>query len=166
MRPVVRLKRGGADQDVAGLGRLLQPRGEVHRLAGREGRVARLGDDLARLDADPRLEPEIVDRAEDRERGAHRPLGVVLVRLRNPERGHHRVPRELLDDPAVRGHAVLDLVEEAVDPEPDDLGVRARDLGRRVDEVHEEHGGELPLHPLHCIYRDKGYADLRPGSAE
>ena len=152
-------KHGRADQDVARLGRLLQPRREVHRLAGRERRVARLGDDLAGLDADPRLEPEVVDGAQDRERSAHRPLRVVLVRLRDPEGGHHRVPGELLDDPAVRAHAVLDLVEEAVDPEPHDLRIGACDLGRRVDEVHEDHGCELPLHPFHCIRRGRPYAD-------
>ncbi len=40
--------------------------------------------------------------SSDPERGADRALGVVLVRLRDAERGHHGVAGELLDDPAVR----------------------------------------------------------------
>ena len=86
-----------------GLRRLLEARGDVDRLAGREGRLGLVRDDLAGLDADARLQLELADGVEDREPGAHGALGVVLVRLRNAERGHHRVAGELLDDPAVRG---------------------------------------------------------------
>ena len=81
------------------------------------------------------------------ERGAHRPLRVVLVRERDAERRHHGVAGELLDDAAVRRDAVRDLVEEARQARADDLGVGARDELRRADEVDEEHRRELALHP-------------------
>jgi hypothetical protein len=51
----------GAEQDLARFGELLQARGNVERLAGGEGGVAGPGHDLARLDADPRLELQLVD---------------------------------------------------------------------------------------------------------
>ena len=92
---------GRADEDLARPRRLLEPRGEVHGLARRERRLGVVDDDLARLDADARLELELVDGLAHRERGARRPLRVVLVRLRNAERGHHGVAGELLDDAAV-----------------------------------------------------------------
>ena len=93
--------RAGPEQDLARLGRLLEPRGDVDGLAGREGRLGVVDDDLAGLDADPRLEAELVDGVEDRDRCAHGSLGVVLVRLRDPEGGHDGVAGELLDDAAV-----------------------------------------------------------------
>src|SRR5205823_12966229 len=77
--------RAGADQDLARLGDLLEARREVDRLAGGEGRVASAGDDLARLEADARLELELADGVEDSQRGSDRALGVVLVRLRDAE---------------------------------------------------------------------------------
>ena len=85
-----------------GLGRLLEPGGDVDGVAGDEraafARAA--GDDLARVDADPKLERPVEERLEPalhRERGVQRPLGVVLVRLGDAEDGHDRVAGELLD---------------------------------------------------------------------
>ncbi len=114
-----------ADQDLARAGLLLEPRREVDRLAGGERRLGLVGDDLARLDPDPRLEPELADALERREGGADGPLRVVLVRERHAERSHHGVAGELLDDAAVRDDAVRDLVEEPRDAAADDLRVRA-----------------------------------------
>ena len=62
-RPERQPVRGRADQELPGLGGLLEPRGDVDGLAGGEGRVAVVRDDLARLDPDPRLELELVARA-------------------------------------------------------------------------------------------------------
>ena len=93
-----------------------------------------------------RLEPELVDALERRERRAHRALGVVLVRERDAEGGHHGVAGELLDDAAVRDDAVRDLVEELRDAAAHDLRVGAGDERRRADEVDEEHRCELPFH--------------------
>ena len=90
---------GRADQDLARLRDLLQAGGQVDGLAGGEGRVAGARHDLAGLDADPRLELEVVDRLEDPECGPDGALGVVLVRLRDAEGGHDGVAGELLDLP-------------------------------------------------------------------
>ena len=138
--------RGRADQDLARLGDLLEARGEVDGLTGGERRVARAGHDLAGLDADPRLELELVDRLEDRERGPHGALGVVLVRLRDAEGGHDRVARELLDVAAVRLDAARDLVEEPRHAPAHDLGIARGDERRRVDEVDEEDRCEFSFH--------------------
>ena len=51
------LPTDGADDDLRRLGRLLEPGSNVHRIAGGHRRAAEriADDDLARLDADPRL---------------------------------------------------------------------------------------------------------------
>ena len=138
--------RARAEQQLAGLRNLLEPSGERDGLAGGERGVAVLGDDLTRLDADPRLQLELFHGVEDPEARAHRALGVVLVRLRDPEGRHDRVTRELLDDPAVRGHAMRDLVEERLDAAAHDLGIRTGDQRGRIDEVDEQDRGELAFH--------------------
>ena len=112
MRPRSEAARAGADQDLARRRLLLQPRGEVDGLAGGERRLAVVDDDLAGLDADARLEPELAHPLEDRERRPDGALGVVLVRQRHAEGGHDGVAGELLDDAAVRDDAVRDLLEE------------------------------------------------------
>ena len=138
---------GRAEHDLARLRGLLQARCRVDREPGRERRLGLVREDLARLDPDAHLEAELADRLDDPERGAHRPLRVVLVRERHAERRHHGVAGELLDDAAVRRDAVRDLVEEARQARADDLGIGARDELRRADEVDEEHRCELPFHP-------------------
>ena len=105
-QPVGRL----AEQDLARLGRLLEPRGDVDRVAGRQPLLG-AGDHLAGVDADPELEPRAVAGLElvvqlgepvpqlgGRAHGAQR---VVLVHHRDAEDGHHRVADELLDRAAV-----------------------------------------------------------------
>ena len=138
--------RSRADEDLARPRRLLEPRGEVDGLARGERRLGVVDDDLARLDPDPRLEPQLVDRRAHRERRARRALRVVLVRLRDAERRHHGVAGELLDDAAVLLDAARDLLEELRDAPADDLGVGARDEPRRVDDVDEQDRCELSLH--------------------
>ena len=91
-----------------------------------------------------------LDRLEDPEAGPDRALGVVLVRLRDAERRQDGVAGELLDDPAVRGHAVRDVVEEPRHAAADDLRVGAGDERGRADEVDEQHGCELAFHHLKC----------------
>jgi hypothetical protein len=137
---------GRADQQLAGLRRLLEPRRDGHRLTGREGRVRVVRDDFAGLHADARFELELAHFAEDRKARANRPLGVVLVRLRDAERGHHGVAGELLDDPAVRGHAPGDPLEVVLDTAAHDLRIRARNEPSRIHEVHEQNRGQLAFH--------------------
>ena len=65
------------------------------------------------------------------ERRAQRALGVVLVRARDAERGHHRVAGELLDRAPVQLDARRGLVEVLAHAAPDDLGIDGADeLGR------------------------------------
>ena len=94
--------RAGAERDRPGGAGLLQPRRDVHGLAGGERRGDVVDDELAGFDPDPRLEPEVADRVEHRERCPDGALGVVLVRLRHAERRHHGVAGELLDGAAVQ----------------------------------------------------------------
>src|SRR5262249_59477205 len=110
-RQVVRAR---PDQHLAGPGLLLEPGGDVDRLARDERRVSVLDDDLARLDAHACLETEFANLVEDHEAGLDRPLGVVLVSLWDAERGEHGVARELLDDAAVRSNGARNLAEETV----------------------------------------------------
>ena len=73
--------------------------------------VGVVDDDLARLDADPRLEIQLVHLLEHRKGGAHGALGVVLVRLRRPECRHHGIAGELLDRTAVPLDALRSALE-------------------------------------------------------
>ena len=82
--------------------RLLEPRGDVDRVAGREPLLG-AGDDLAGVHADPALDAEL--RASASAHLHRRPAGaqrVVLVQPRHAEDGHHRVADELLHRAAVR----------------------------------------------------------------
>ena len=66
------------DQHLARLRRLLQPRGDVDRIAGRQP-LLRPGHDLARHHADPPLQPELGQRVPHLDRRPHRAQRVVLV---------------------------------------------------------------------------------------
>ena len=138
-------ERGRADQDLARLGGLLEPRRDVQRLARRERGVAVLDDHLARLDADPHGELAVA-RLDDLHRRPHGALGVVLVRDRDAEDREDGVAGELLDRAAVRVDVRLRAVEEPRHASPGDLGVARGDEQARVDEIDEQRGRELPLH--------------------
>ena len=158
--------RARADQDLARRGGLLQARGDVDGLAGRERRLGVVGDDLARLDADARLEPEPVHGVEDRERRAEGALGVVLVRQRDAERGHDRVAGELLDDAAVRTMQCETWSKKRVTRRRTTSGSLRGDERGRVDEVDEEDGCELAFHSCTIVVRGGGAAHRRaPGRA-
>ena len=112
---------------------------------------------LAGVHRDAHLELAVLDDpVADRERRAHRALGIVLVRDRRAEHRHHRVADELL-------HGAAALLELGAQP----LVVRAQDrldvlrverLGARgeADEVGEEHRHDLALAP-HQRTRSVGY---------
>ena len=95
------------DEDRADRRGGLQARCGVDHVA-RSHALARLGSGperdqrLAGGDPDPHLELALLgERVADRERGAHGPLGIVLVRDRGAEHRHDRVADELLDGAAV-----------------------------------------------------------------
>ena len=138
--------RRGADQDLTRLGGLLQASREVDGLTGGERRVARARHHLARLDAEAGLQLQVADRVEDCERRANGALRIVLVGLRNSERGHDRVAGEFLDGSAVALDAARNLVEEPGHAPAHDLGVAGGDQRRRVDEIDEQDRGQLPFH--------------------
>jgi hypothetical protein len=149
-----RLRRAGADEDRARLGRLLEPRRDVDGVTGNEGAALAgpPGHDLAGVDADPELEGAAEERGEPalhRERRVQRPLRVVLVRLGDAEDGHDRVAGELLD----RAAGVVDLgrhrVVEALELDARPLRILLLPERRRADEVGEDDGGQLPLGGLH-----------------
>ena len=116
-----------------------------HPLARARARVER-DERLARVDADANLELErrlvlvqLRDGVADRERRAHRALGVVLVRDRRAEDRDDRVADELLDRAAV----ALELVRAAArgtarEQRADVLRVEPLRPRRRADEVGED----------------------------
>ena len=116
--------RALADEDLARLRALLQPRRHVDRVSGDEGApFTRAPDhDLAGVDADPQLEPgvELTYAAPHCESGVQGPLGVVLESRRGAERRHHRVAGELLG----RSAGTLDLFRRRV-VEAAEQGTRA-----------------------------------------
>lgn len=138
--------RGRPDEDLPGARGLLKTRGEVDGLPRREGRVGALDHELSRLDPDPCLELELGNGLPHGESRPRSPVRVVLVRLDDAERREHRVSRELLDDPAVLTNALGDRVEEPVHAAPDDLGIHTRHELGGVDEIDEQHRGELSFH--------------------
>jgi hypothetical protein len=77
-----------------------------------------------------------------------RPLGVVLVRLRDPESGHDRITGELFDEATVRLDAARDVFEVLVHAPADDLGVAGGYEIGGVDQVHEKDGRESSLHTV------------------
>src|SRR6266540_2395232 len=112
VRRRVELERAGdqcrgppADENLARLGGLLEPRGHVDRVSGDErALLASPADhDLPRVDPNPqrqRAAEELLQPTPHRESRVQRPLDVILQCRRNAERGHHRVADELLDGSA------------------------------------------------------------------
>ena len=102
-----------ADDHRSRLGRGLQPRGDVDRVADHRVAVADparraprpelIPTRSAKLGADVGGDPlvDLLHRALHRQPGAHRALGVVLVGHRGAEDAHHVVADVLVDRPAV-----------------------------------------------------------------
>jgi hypothetical protein len=143
---------------------LHQGRDLVRRTGGRVDDVARrdalaaagIGaqDDerLTRIHSHPDVQVErgvglvhLGDGGADRERGAHRPLGIVLVRGRRPEHRHRRVADELLHRPAeVLQTLAQDCVERG-QRTADVLDVHPLAAAGEADEVGKEHRDHLAL---------------------
>ena len=93
--------------------------------------------------ASPSSSHEAASAPADRQAGAHRAERVVLVHLRQPEDGHHRVADELLGPAAER----LQLLDGGVEEPPEDLaralGVQALREPGGVHQVGEQHRDHL-----------------------
>ena len=161
--PARREVRALARDDLAGLRRLLQSRGDVHHVADDVARDQELvaphaRDGLAGVDADPDGEPDAVPLGElvvqlrqallHLERRSQGALRVVLTGRRDPEDRHDGVADELLDDaaPALdhRRHRREVLGQERAEL----LRVELLAQRRRAGQVGEENRDELALGAL------------------
>ena len=135
--------RGGADQHLAWLGGLLEPRRDVDGVAGDE-RVAFARDHLARVDTDAGLQAELTDRGAHLPGGAHCAQGIILARYRHTKHRHHRVADELLDGAAVAFEDRAHFVVVAAHRGPQCFGVGAVAERRRAGEIAEDDCHDLP----------------------
>jgi hypothetical protein len=96
------------------------------------------------------------DPVADGERRAHGALGVVLVRQRRAEDGHHRVADELLH----RAAPLLELFAQTLviraENRLDILGVERLGTRGEPDEVREQDGYDLALAPCAHLTRCVG----------
>ena len=132
-------------------GRLLQPRGQVRRLADHRLLAGgTLADEVAHdheagRDADPRRERlpgrggEPADGLGDRQARPHGTLGVVLVRAGPAEVGQHAVAHELGDVPAEARDLARDGVLVGAQDLAHLLGVEPAAQRGRADQVAEHH---------------------------
>ena len=124
-------------------GQRLQAGGKVWRLADdaallRGARADQIANhDEAGGDADPNIQRlscgEPADRIDDREPGARRALGVVLMRLRVAEINEHAVAHILRDKTAKAADGVGDTAMVGADDLAQILGIEARRQRRRAD---------------------------------
>ena len=141
-----------ACKHLAGLGRLLQPIGDVHGVT-RDERASRTGcadDDIARIHSDAKLEragKQLAHPLLHRERRMQRALGVVLERRGGAEHGHHRIAGELLDGAAgeldLGSHRVVELFELY----PHAFRIAITGERGRPDKIGEQDRDELALFP-------------------
>jgi hypothetical protein len=133
----------------------LQPRRDVRRLAD-DAALAGIAlpdqiadDDEAAGDAEPHLEPfreaEAADRGADRERGAHRPLGVVFMRLRVAEIGQNAIAHQFGDIAAEPRDRVADAGVIGAEDVAQLFRVEPRRECRRADQIAKKHGQLPPL---------------------
>jgi hypothetical protein len=92
-----------------------------------------------------KLVVEQSDRAAELIRGPYGAHGIVLVHDGNTEDGHHGVPDELLDGPAVTLDHATRLVEVAGHHAPEALGVESFSQRGRSGDVAEDDRDRLAL---------------------
>jgi hypothetical protein len=151
-------KRRCAEQDLAGLRRLLEPSGDVDGVAGRQPLLG-AGNHLAGVDADASLYVELGERGAHLRRRTQRSQRIVLMRYRYAEHRHHSVADELLHCAAVpldnRAHPLEIAGEETAQR----LRVDGLTKRGRARDVAEEDGDGLPLHNRR-LERRPGYNNL------
>jgi hypothetical protein len=141
------------DDGPAGLGRGLEPGGDVEDVAARERISGRGvegdegipgGDRGADLEVEPgAVRVQLADRADDPERGPNGALRVVAARERRAEHCQDRVADVLLDGAAVGLDPLPRGVEEPPVHVADVLRVRPVGPSGRADDVDEQDGDEL-----------------------
>ena len=149
-----KLARGRPHQDLAWLGRLLQPRADVHLTADHDASVGGGPDgDQARVDAhvhlhggrQPELEPQLRCPVHHGQRGADGPHGVVVVRRRHAEHRQDRVADERFrpaPEPLdLLGHHPVERREHLAEP----FGIEVRSQLRRSHQIDEHHGDQPPF---------------------
>jgi hypothetical protein len=144
----------GNDQG-AGPGQRLQTGGEVWGLADHDPLLRRThadqiaDDDEASGDADPNVQRllcgEPADRIDDREPGASRPLGIVLMRLGIAEINQHAIAHIFGDKAAKAADGVGDAAMVGTDDLAQILGIEARGQRRRTNQIAEHHSQLAPL---------------------
>ena len=132
----------------------LQPRRGVDDVTGRErfpGRGIERDDGLASVHGGASSEAEsvravqLLDAFENAQPRADGSLGVVAVRARGSEDGHHGVPDELLEHAPVLLDPLLRLGVVELQLVADVLGIGPFRPGSEADEIDEEHRHELSL---------------------
>ena len=139
------VERRLAEQHLARLRRLLEPRGDVHRVARRQPLLG-AGHDGARVQPDARLDAELGKRVAHLRRRPYRAERVVLVSRRHAEDRHHRVADELLDRSLVALDDRLHALEVAREQSAKRLGIQLLTQRRRARDVAEQDGDRLALH--------------------
>jgi hypothetical protein len=123
--------------------RLFEACGHVDGIPGDERLALAADDDLARVDADSRLEPVNGHRLPHLPGRTHRAQRVVLVRDGDAEDRHHRVADELLDRAAVPLEDRAEVGKVPTHARTKGLGVGGLAERGRSHEVAEEHGDDL-----------------------
>ena len=173
-----RAMRRVVDEDGARRGRRLQPRRDVHGVAKGCVLDPRTGADLPHHDgagrgshpdaealdppATPHLARVLLHLADDAERAADAPLGVVLPRGRRAEEGEDAVAGEILDVASERLHLADDPRYRLPDDELDVLEIEPLGERGRADDVGEDGRKDLPLLP-HGSGHEQRLADAGAG---
>ncbi len=139
-----------ADEDLARLGCLLEPRCHVDRVARDEGAAdARLThDDVSRIHADAEREraaEELLQTPLHRERCMKRTFRMILVGRRRSEGGHDGIADEFLDRATRVGDLARHRVVEPVEQDARSLSVLGVRERSRAHEVSEKNRCKLPL---------------------
>jgi hypothetical protein len=144
------------EQDVSGACRLLEPGGDVHGVARREGAAGRgrARDGLAGVDPDAHRELDTAlvaqlaaqgrDLVAHLRRRPHGAQGVVLMHDRDPEDPHDRVADEVLDRPAVALDGVAHPPEPPLHRPAQRLGIHPLSKRRRSHDVRKDHRDDFP----------------------
>ena len=138
------------DQDLARLRCLLEPGGDVDRVARRErASLARAADDdLAGVHPDPEREllaEQLGHPLLHPERDLQRPLSMVLLRRGRSEHCDNRVADELLERPPAERDLRFHRIVEAVEQVARVLGIERAAQLRRANQVGEEDRRQLSL---------------------